>query len=80
MSVCVRPPPFCLVVKLMLAIRRLLNSCVLGNLEQTEIGDGNKENAVRVVDVRRRPDRSAPWLRFRSGSHLDRQNLSWAWM
>lgn len=36
----------------MLAIRRLLNSCVLGNCEQTEISDSNKENAVRVVDVR----------------------------
>lgn len=40
----------CLVVKLMLAIRRLLNSCVLADCDQTEIGDSNKENStVRAV-------------------------------
>uniref|UniRef100_H3CJY7 Non-SMC condensin II complex, subunit G2 n=1 Tax=Tetraodon nigroviridis TaxID=99883 RepID=H3CJY7_TETNG len=38
------------IVKLMLAIRRLLNSCVLADCDQTEIGDSNKENStVRAV-------------------------------
>lgn len=57
-SACVlRPFPFCLVVKLMLAIRRLLNSCVLANCAQTEVSDSNKENSVvRGVDSRRGPD------------------------
>lgn len=44
----------------MLAIRRLLNSCVLVDCEQSEISDSNKENTVRAVDVRRRQVSPAP--------------------
>lgn len=44
----------------MLAIRRLLNSCVLADCDQTEISDSNKENStVRVVDIRRRSEQCA---------------------
>lgn len=36
----------------MLAIRRLLNSCVLADCDQTEVSDGNKENStVRHMNV-----------------------------
>ena len=45
----------------MLAIRRLLNGCVLADCDQTEISGNNKENStVRVVGARRGSDRSAP--------------------
>lgn len=36
----------------MLAVRRLLNSCVLVDGDQTEVSDGNKENStVRVGET-----------------------------
>lgn len=36
----------------MLAIRRLLNSCVLADCDQTEVSESNKENStVRLMNV-----------------------------
>lgn len=41
-----------LLVKLMLAIRRVLNSCIQTDCDQSEINDNNKENsAVRERDT-----------------------------
>lgn len=42
----------------MLAIRRLLNSLVLVDCDQTEVSDGNKENSTVGVGEARLSDRS----------------------
>lgn len=63
-------------MKLMLAIRRLLNSLVLVDCDQTEVSDGNKENST--VGVGKLVYRIGPaelWLSCESAVRL---RLRWA--
>lgn len=61
----------------MLAIRRLLNSCVLVDCDQTEVSDGNKENsAVRVGKLIY--GISPVEFGLSSESAVSRLNLCWA--